>query len=75
VGTAPTRCWDPVRHADLDDVDEVIRLAGLMYEAIGRDAPGEARRQMRLTTCATGWATTSWWLWSTTSGPIVDIES
>jgi hypothetical protein len=32
----------PVRHADLDDADEVIRLAGLMYEAMGVDASGEA---------------------------------
>jgi len=36
----------PVRHADLDDADEVIRLAGLMYEAMGIDASSEAWRQM-----------------------------
>lgn len=36
----------PVRCADLDDADEVIRLAGLMYEAMGIDAAGKGWRQM-----------------------------
>jgi hypothetical protein len=36
----------PIRLADLDDADEIIRLAGLMYEAMGVDASGEAWRQM-----------------------------
>jgi GNAT superfamily N-acetyltransferase len=35
----------PVRLADLDDADEIIRLAGLMYEAMGVDASGQGWRQ------------------------------
>jgi GNAT superfamily N-acetyltransferase len=35
-----------VRHAGLDELDDVIRLAGLMYEAMGIDASGEAWRQL-----------------------------
>ncbi|MHB8296292.1 MAG: GNAT family N-acetyltransferase [Acidimicrobiales bacterium] len=36
----------PLRRALLDDIDEIIRLAALMYEAMGIDASGEAWRLM-----------------------------
>lgn len=55
-----------VRLADLDDADEIIRLAGLMYEAMGVDASGEAWREMAADQLRHRLATTSWWLWSPT---------
>jgi hypothetical protein len=66
VGTGRPGAGMPVRHAGLDDADEVIRLAGLMYEAMSVDASSEAWHQMAADHLRRRrWATTSWWLWLT----------